>query len=750
MNCGYKSRAYFVALVFGIAAHLCLVNAADDEKRPSEHRCPITLEVMRDPVVAADGQSYEREAISKWFITSQRSPITNVTLAYTTLTENISLKKMISDWVPGRSHTSSVLGLRPASEIAKGIRREFERNEALLHSAREQHIVAFLGNTGAGKSTLVNLLAGKKLIITSDEEDYVLADPDDTTAMAIGIGGQSETLYPKSIDINIEGTRLRFFDFPGFNDTDGSERNLVNAAFMRQILLEAESVRLIFVAGQDQFTADRSASVKQMFSSIKQLFVIEEQEKDLVNEGIFVATKVTSNDSADVVSTLLKKTDSRDKEELHTQLQSWAMQDKLCRMPHPIRKEDLISIRAQVLGLIKNAQPVKVRGINVSVLYPTETTEPLKRMFEVVMQEILDPILARRVAMPLTTLSEYDDALANSSVQEFWKQFDSTVCTDDKSIALLKEFCINPYTEAMKNIERKNTKKFQEHVQDLESRKQKRIKDIKEKTDKRAQEVLSSLDPRQNENLNNGYFAFGHPQFYEQICGENYIGTLATDPKEQDIVRESYARFISCHSYEQMMRWQKRLSIIPEIARGHEDVYIRFLSGKLIYKPDPNSDNGRIELPIRALTNPLEGTFDLSQCGDTGQSLSIATGYRKAKKTENANKIEIWLTPRFLVERNLTTTAAHFRPIMSAWNEKTAPVGILWNLGSWELDLFDYVTTSFDQLSDEHLYKKCLHHGERPCFTSRGLCGDYRHRSCFTHYEQLHTTKSACFIFDLK
>jgi hypothetical protein len=392
-----------------------------------------------------------------------------------------------------------------------------------------------------------------------------------------------------------------------------------------------------------------------------------------------------------------------------------------------------------------------VRGINVSVLYPTATTGPLERMFEVVMQEILDPILARRFAMPLTTLSEYDNALANFSVQDFWKQFDSIVCTDDKSIALLKEFCINPYTEAMNNIQRKNTKKFREHVQDLESRKQRRIKDIKERTDKRAQEVLSSLAPRQNEGLNNGYFAFGHPQFYEQMCGENCIGTLATDPQEQDIVRASYAKFISFYAYEQMMMWQKRLSVIPDIARGSEDIYIRFLSGKLIYKPDPNSDNGRIELPIRALTNPLEGTFDLSQCGDTGQSLSIATGYRKAQKDENTNKTEIWLTPRFLVERNLATTAAHFRPIMSAWNEEAAPVGIIWNLGNWELNLFDYVTThSFEQLSDEQLYEKCLHQGERPCFTSRGLCGDYRHRSCFTHYEKLHTSKSACFIFDLK
>lgn len=30
-------------------------------------RCPITHELMKDPVMATDGHTYEREAIMKWF-----------------------------------------------------------------------------------------------------------------------------------------------------------------------------------------------------------------------------------------------------------------------------------------------------------------------------------------------------------------------------------------------------------------------------------------------------------------------------------------------------------------------------------------------------------------------------------------------------------------------------------------------------------------------------------------------------------
>ena len=165
---------------------------------------------------------------------------------------------------------------RAAREIAERVKEAFRRNADLLtpeKGAKGKHIVAFLGNTGAGKSTLVNLTAGKKLKISPDETKYVLEDEKDETAMPIGHFGDSKTKYPQSIDVG----GLRFFDLPGFNDTDGSERNLINAAFIRHILLDAATVRFVFVAGEDQFTADRSTSVKQMFNAISKLFVADQR-----------------------------------------------------------------------------------------------------------------------------------------------------------------------------------------------------------------------------------------------------------------------------------------------------------------------------------------------------------------------------------------------------------------------------------------------------------------------------------------
>ncbi len=59
-------------------------------------QCPLTMEVMRDPVMAADGQTYEREEIEKWFAKGNKtSPLTGAELLSTVLMPNIALRKAI-------------------------------------------------------------------------------------------------------------------------------------------------------------------------------------------------------------------------------------------------------------------------------------------------------------------------------------------------------------------------------------------------------------------------------------------------------------------------------------------------------------------------------------------------------------------------------------------------------------------------------------------------------------------------------
>ena len=56
--------------------------------------CPITRNIMVDPVIASDGHAYDRKAIEEWLSVSNRSPVTRHILAYNDLRPNVNLKQM--------------------------------------------------------------------------------------------------------------------------------------------------------------------------------------------------------------------------------------------------------------------------------------------------------------------------------------------------------------------------------------------------------------------------------------------------------------------------------------------------------------------------------------------------------------------------------------------------------------------------------------------------------------------------------
>uniref|UniRef100_A0A182ILS3 Uncharacterized protein n=1 Tax=Anopheles atroparvus TaxID=41427 RepID=A0A182ILS3_ANOAO len=73
------------------------VNTADI---PLEFTCPITHELMKDPVFAEDGFTYERAAIREWFTREKAvSPMTNLELSTDDVVENGKLKQKIEDYM---------------------------------------------------------------------------------------------------------------------------------------------------------------------------------------------------------------------------------------------------------------------------------------------------------------------------------------------------------------------------------------------------------------------------------------------------------------------------------------------------------------------------------------------------------------------------------------------------------------------------------------------------------------------------
>ena len=146
---------------------------------------------------------------------------------------------------------------------------------------------------------------------------------------------------------------------------------------------------------------------------------------------------------------------------------------------------------------------------------------------------------------------------------------------------------------------------------------------------------------------------------------------------------------------------------------GHEGIYETFLNGVLIYRShgllhygsDINEkmskiyiselkDNSPEGTSYKLLKNkPLEGTFDLSICGDARKYFAISTGYRKWINPDNEGKAEIWIAPRFLIEKKIETSASHFSGIMKSWKENVAPIGVFVTLSGEAIEHFDYCTS---------------------------------------------------------
>ncbi|KAG0477657.1 hypothetical protein HPP92_012376 [Vanilla planifolia] len=66
---------------------------------PEELRCPMSLQLMYDPVVISSGQTYERACIEKWFVDGHHTcPKSQQQLPHLCLTPNYCIKGLIASW----------------------------------------------------------------------------------------------------------------------------------------------------------------------------------------------------------------------------------------------------------------------------------------------------------------------------------------------------------------------------------------------------------------------------------------------------------------------------------------------------------------------------------------------------------------------------------------------------------------------------------------------------------------------------
>lgn len=112
---------------------------------PNGFICPITIEIMDDPVIAADGHSYERMAIEGWFRTGHdKSPMTGLALANQDLIPNVNLRKAIAEYLEKRPNLQRILDQQA---LLQAIQKRAAELEAALEKAKS-------GGTSEPKSGL--------------------------------------------------------------------------------------------------------------------------------------------------------------------------------------------------------------------------------------------------------------------------------------------------------------------------------------------------------------------------------------------------------------------------------------------------------------------------------------------------------------------------------------------------------------------------------------------------------------------
>jgi hypothetical protein len=84
-----------------------------DAEPPADYLCPITMDVMVDPVVAGDGHTYSRGGISRWLRDHRTSPKTNEVLPDGRLVPNHLLRGQILTWID--AHRTDRVRVPPAA-----------------------------------------------------------------------------------------------------------------------------------------------------------------------------------------------------------------------------------------------------------------------------------------------------------------------------------------------------------------------------------------------------------------------------------------------------------------------------------------------------------------------------------------------------------------------------------------------------------------------------------------------------------
>ncbi|CAE5959775.1 unnamed protein product [Arabidopsis arenosa] len=206
---------------------------------PYHFRCPISLDLMSDPVTISTGQTYDRTSIDSWIAMGNTTcPVTRVALSDFTLIPNHTLRRLIQEWcvanrsngverIPTPKQPADPISVRSllsqASAISgthvsvrsraaairrlRGLARDSEKNRVLIagHNAREilvRILFADVETTSSSSELVSESLALLVLLhMTETECEAIASDPG-------RVGFMTRLLFDSSIEIRVNAAAL--------------------------------------------------------------------------------------------------------------------------------------------------------------------------------------------------------------------------------------------------------------------------------------------------------------------------------------------------------------------------------------------------------------------------------------------------------------------------------------------------------------------------------------------------------------
>lgn len=201
---------------------------------PHYFRCPISLELMRDPVAVCTGQTYDRSSIESWVATGNTTcPVTRLQLTDFTLIPNHTLRRLIQDWcVANRSFGVERIPTpkQPADPVLirtlltqassasgpytwrisairrlRGIARESEKNRSVIAANNALEILLPTAFAGVGsESSELNheSLAILSMFTLSESECVCVASDPERVRYLVNL------LFHSSIDVRVNSAAM--------------------------------------------------------------------------------------------------------------------------------------------------------------------------------------------------------------------------------------------------------------------------------------------------------------------------------------------------------------------------------------------------------------------------------------------------------------------------------------------------------------------------------------------------------------